>query len=89
MFALRVGLLLDHRFRWLRGGYGVGVSMHDLTHTLLGSEDHRDPQSGLGDILPSADFGLYPLYPHRVGELGSHVLRHGLAAQVLAISHEG
>src|SRR5918993_2952453 len=88
-FALRGGLLLDHRFRWLRGGYGVSVAMHNLPHAFLGSEDHRDPKSGLGDILPSADLGLHPLYPHRVGELGSHVLRHGLAVQVLAISHKG
>src|SRR5215213_5573721 len=41
-FALRVDLLLYDRLRWLYGGYGVGVPMHDLPGALFGPEDALD-----------------------------------------------
>src|SRR5215204_7816027 len=45
-FALRVGLLLDHRLCWLRGGYGVRVPMHNLPLTIFfRSKVHRSPHS--------------------------------------------
>jgi hypothetical protein len=66
-FALRVGLLLDHRFGWLSGGYGVRVPMHDLPLTVFGSKDHRRAHCVWGDLLPSAYLSLCPLYLHYVG----------------------
>jgi hypothetical protein len=60
--------------------------MHDLPGSLFGSIDHRNPQSEGGHILPSANPGLLPLYPHNVGKLRSHVLRYVLEASDLAIS---
>jgi len=44
--------------------YRVCVSMHYLPDTVFGSKDHRNPHSVWGDILPSANFGLEPLYLH-------------------------
>ena len=38
-----VELLLYHRLCWLRGGYGVYVSMHYLPGAIFfGSKDHRN-----------------------------------------------
>jgi hypothetical protein len=79
-------LLLNHRFRWLRRGYRVCVSMYNLPDTVFGAKDHRSPQSVWGDILPSANLGLCPLYLHNVGKLRSHVLRYDLDGNHLAIS---
>src|SRR3712207_4809719 len=81
-FALRVELLLDHRLCWLSCGYGVCVPMYHLPRTVFRPKDHRDPQCGWGEVLHPAHLDLHALYPHRVRELGSHVLRHGLAMQV-------
>ena len=85
-FALRVGLLLYHRFRWLSGDYGVCVPMHHLPLTVLGSKDHRNPQVDWSNVLPCAHFGLLPLYPHNVGKLSSYKLRDHIEASDLAIS---
>src|SRR5215218_9630574 len=60
--------------------------MHYLPGAILGSEDHRGPQSQRGDLLPSADLGLRPLDQHNVGKLGSHMLFYDLNASGLAIS---
>jgi len=60
--------------------------MHYLPGSILGSEDHRDPQSQRGDVLPSADLGLRPLDVHDVGKLGSHILLYDLDANGLASS---
>ena len=57
-FALRVGLVLYHRFRWLYARYGVRVPVHYLLGALLGSIDHRDPKSDRGDVLSSAHLAL-------------------------------
>src|SRR5687767_6770796 len=84
--ALRAGLLLDHRLRWLSRGYRVGVSVYHLPGPIFWPKDHRNPQSKWGEILSSADLGLLPLYPHGVGELGGNVLRYLLEASDLAIS---
>src|SRR5215212_5409468 len=73
-------LLLYHRFGRPRGGYGVGVTMHHLPGAILRPEDHRDPQSPRGDLLPCADLGLAPLYLHHVGELGARVFVYDLGA---------
>jgi hypothetical protein len=61
--------------------------MHYLPGALLRSKDHRNPQSKWGDILPSANLGLYPLYLHNVGKLSSDVLRYGLEAGDLTITY--
>jgi len=60
--------------------------MHNLPHTVFRSKDHRNPQSGWGDILSSANLDLGPLYPHNVGKLMSYVLLYDLEAIHLAIS---
>src|SRR5215213_8959337 len=84
-FALRVGLLLDHRFRWLRGGYGVRMSVHDLPSAIFGPEDARDAQSYGANILTPANLGLVALHLHDAGKLGGNELRHVLEAYDLAI----
>jgi hypothetical protein len=56
-FALRVELLLYHRFRRLRGGYGVGVAMHHLPAAAFGPKEGRNPQSERRDVLPASDLG--------------------------------
>jgi hypothetical protein len=61
--------------------------MHNLPGAIFRSKDHRNPQSERGGIWPSANLGLYPLYPHDVGKLRSHVLRYGLEAGDLTISY--
>jgi hypothetical protein len=82
-----VGLFLYHRLGWLRGGYGVRVSMHYLPLTLFfWAKDHRNPQRKWGDVLPSADLGLRPLYLHYVGKFRTHVPLYDLDANELAIS---
>jgi hypothetical protein len=60
--------------------------MHNLPLSVLRSKDHRNPQSGWGEVFHSAKLDLYPLQPYSVGKLGSHILHYGLEAQVLAIS---
>src|SRR3712207_2769330 len=79
-------LVLYQRLCCLSRGYRVCVPMHNLPVAILGSEDHRDPQSQRGDVLPSADLGLRPLDVHDVGKLGSHILLYDLDANGLAIS---
>jgi len=61
--------------------------MHNLPGAIFRSKDHRNPQSERCGILPSANLGLYPLFPHNVGKLRSHVLRYGLEASDLTISY--
>src|SRR5947209_14593056 len=85
-FALRIGLLLDHRLCRSTGSYRVCVPVQDLSIALFGSKDHRNLQSDWGDILTSADLGLCPLYPHYVGKIGGYVPLYDLEANVLAIS---
>src|SRR5215213_8872664 len=84
-FALRVGLLLDHRFRWLRGGYGVRMSVHDLPSAIFGPEDARDAQSHGGNILTPANLGPVALHFHDIGKLGGNVLCQVLEAYDLAV----
>jgi hypothetical protein len=60
--------------------------MHDLPLTLFWAKDHRNPQRKRGDLLPSADLGLRPLYLHYVGKYRSHVPLYDLDANELAIS---
>src|SRR6266702_223153 len=78
-------LLLKDRFRRLSRGDRVGVAMHHLPGAVFRSKDRRHPQSVWGDILPSANLGLGPLYPHNVGKFSSDVLRDDLEANFLAI----
>ncbi len=87
--SLRVDLVLYHRLCWLSRGYGVCVPMHYLPGTLFRSKDHRRPQSGWGDLFPSAYLGLVPLYLHKIGKLRSYVLLYDLVANILAISELG
>ena len=51
-------LLLHHRLCWLRGSYGVRVSVHDLLGAFFGSKDHRGPQVIWTDLLPPANLRL-------------------------------
>src|SRR5829696_8132082 len=60
--------------------------MHNLPLSVFSSKDHRNAQSGWGEVFHSAKLDLYPLKPYSVGKLRSHILRYGLEAQVLAIS---
>ena len=60
--------------------------MHYLPSADFGSKDHRSPQGGWGDVLPSAYLGPVPLYLYKVGKLRSYVLLYDLVADVLAIS---
>src|SRR3712207_3608799 len=83
---LKVGLLLDHRLRWPRGGYGVGVAMVQLPLTVFTSKDIRSPQSVWGDLLISAILGPGPLYPHNVGKLRGYIFRYDLRADEHAIT---
>src|SRR5215208_2230426 len=85
-FALRVGLLLYHRFGCLSGGYGVRVSVHGLPHTVFRSKDHRRAHSVWGDLLTCTYLSLCPLYPHDVGKLRSHNLRYDLVSDELALA---
>src|SRR5829696_6529297 len=59
--------------------------MHDLPGAVFRSEDRRNPQIEWCDILSPADLAHVALYPHDVGELSSHVLRHDLEVGDLAI----
>src|SRR6266516_6665199 len=88
--ALRPGrlatdLLLYDRFDGLSRGDRIGVSMHHLPGAVFRPKDRRHPQSAWGDILPSANLGLDPLYPHNVGKFRSDVLRYDIVANFLAI----
>jgi hypothetical protein len=65
------------------------MSMHNLPSALFRSEDHRNPQSERGGILPSANLGFSPLHPHNVGKLRSYVLCYRLEVNKLAISELG
>ena len=85
-FALRVGLLLYHRFCWLGRGYRVCVSMHHLPGTLFRPKDRRNPHGNRGNIFPSLNLCLASLYLHCVGKLRGCVLRYVLEAGGLAIS---
>jgi hypothetical protein len=62
------------------------MSVHNLPGAVLRLKDHRNPQPQWGDILPSANLGLGPLYPHNVGKLRGYALRYVLKANDLAIS---
>src|SRR5712692_4295393 len=89
--ALRPGrfatdLLLDDRFDGLSRGDRVGVSMHHLPGAVFRPKDRRHPQSAWGDLLPSANLGLEPLYLHNVGKFRSDVLRYDIEANNLALS---
>ena len=84
-FALEVELLLDHRFGWLRGAYGVRMSVHDLPSAIFGPEDARDAQSHRGNILTPANLGPVALHLHDAGKIGGNELRHVLEAYYLAI----
>jgi hypothetical protein len=84
--SLRVTLFLYQRFGWPSRGYRVCVSVHNLPSAIFRSKDHRNPQINWGHILPSANPGLCPLYPHDIGKLRSQVLRYVLKASDLAIS---
>jgi len=64
-----------HRLCWLSSSYEVCVPMHYLPGAIFWSKDHRNPKIKRGDLLPSADLGLAPLYLHYdVGKLSSYVL---------------
>ena len=80
-----MGLPLYHRFCWLRGGYGVRMSVHDLPSAIFGPEDTRDAQTHGGNILTAANLGPVALHLHDVGKLGGNVLRHDIEAYDLAI----
>src|SRR5919112_4542162 len=84
--ALRVDLLLDHRFGWPRGGYGVRVPMHYLPGAILWSKDHRNPKIAGGDLFPSTDLPIGPLYPTNVGQFGRDVFGNDLESVDLPIS---
>src|SRR5260221_1935780 len=89
--ALRPGrfatdLLLEDRFDGLSRGDRVGVSMHHLPGAVFRPKDRRHPQSDWDDLLPSANLGLDPLYPHNVGKFRSDVLGYDLEANALALS---
>src|SRR5215208_3254002 len=87
--ALRVDLPLDHRLGWLRGGYGVRVSVHHLPGAILRSKDHRGPKRVWGDLLSFAYLGLQVLYLNDVGKFGGYVLGHYLKAGGPAVSAQG
>ena len=78
--------MLYDRLRWLRGGYGVWVTMHNLLANVFGAEDHRSLQSEQGDILPCTNFGLYPLYQHDLGKFSSHVLLHEIGCVAVMVN---
>src|SRR5215204_5460799 len=84
--ALRVDLLLYHRFGRLKSGNGVCMPMHDLPLTLLRTKDHRGPQSKRGYILPPAYLGLSLIYHNYVGKVSSYMLLYDLDAHEFAIS---
>src|SRR6266699_2058360 len=79
-------LLLYDRFDGLSRGDRIGVSMHHLPSAVFRPKDRRHPQSEWGDLLPPANLGLDPLYPHQVGQFRSDVLRYDIEANVLALS---
>ena len=60
--------------------------MHDLPGALFRAKDHRNPQSGWGEVLHCANLDLASLYPHGIGKLRSHTLHYGVEASGLAIS---
>ena len=85
--SLGADLLLYDRLGRLRRGYGIRVPVHHLLGAIFfRSKDHRDPQSERGNLLPSADLGLRPLYLHHVGKLRSYMFLDNLDANELAIS---
>ena len=73
--------MLYHRLCWLRGGYGVCVSMHNLPDPVFTPKDARSPQGNRSALLPSTNLGLVPLHLHDVGKLRGHVLRGAQADQ--------
>src|SRR5437870_5364645 len=62
--------------------------MHHLPGAVFRPKDRRHPQIEWGDILPSANLGLVPLYLHNVGKLRSDVLRSVLESNDLALSEQ-
>ena len=64
-----------HRLCWLRGGYGVRMSVHDLPSAIFGPEDARDTQSHGANILTPANLGPVALHLHDAGKLGGNELR--------------
>jgi hypothetical protein len=63
-YALRVGLLLDHRLWRPRSDYGVCVPMHYLPGAIFRSKDHRSPHSVCSGVLPFAYHGCYLCDPN-------------------------
>ena len=82
-------LLLYHRLCWLRGGYGVRVSMHHLPGAIFGSKGHRDPQIAWGDLVSAANLCIGTLYPQNAGKLRCDVLCYSLEVVDLTISEYG
>ena len=64
------------------------MPVHDLPGPVFRSKDHRSPQSVWGDILPSTNLGLCPLYLYNIGKLRSHLLRYDLYGNHLTIPAE-
>jgi hypothetical protein len=60
--------------------------MHYLPGATFRPKDHRNPQSKGGEIRPSSNLGLGPLYLLNVGKLRCHMLLYDLDASDLAIS---
>ena len=63
--------------------------MHDLPGAAFRSKDARRSQGHRSDVLPAANPDLELLYLHNVGKLRSHVLRHVLKGNDLAVSVQG
>src|SRR5215211_4997364 len=84
--SLRAELFLYHGLCRLRGGYGIRVAVHHLPIAILGSKDHRSPQIERGNLLASADLGLWVLYLDYVGKLRSYMLRYDLDANEPTLS---
>src|SRR4051812_841772 len=75
-------LLLDHRLCWLRGGYGVCVTMHHFPLAVFGPKEGRNPQSERRDVLPASDLGLPLFQLHDAGELVPNPLDNVLEADL-------
>lgn len=60
--------------------------MHHLPGATLWSKDHRNPKIARGEIFPSTDLPIGPLYPTNVGQFRRDVFGNDLEIVDLAIS---
>jgi len=62
------------------------MTMYEFPSIIFKPKDARNTQSNWSDIIPSANFGLVPLYLYNVRQVGCHMLRDFLETRYFTVS---